>query len=170
MSLIKCCECNTKVSEYADKCPNCGCPMSVIKKTNETINKYLIVFIGDKSIDLSGIEDKLSEENLKEGNYWKMLHEDYGADLATCSTISSMFKFNNYKFPDNYQDLYDAMCEHNVKSRETRESSLPKCPTCGSTNIEKISLTKKALGGVMFGILSSDVRKTMHCKKCGYKW
>ena len=51
-----------------------------------------------------------------------------------------------------------------------QESSLPKCPTCGSTNIEKISLTKKAVGGFMFGILSSDVRKTMHCKKCGYKW
>ena len=81
-----------------------------------------------------------------------------------------MFKFNNYKFPDNYQDLYEAMCKHNVKSREVRESNLPKCPTCGSTNIEKISLTKKAVGGFMFGILSSDVRKTMHCKKCGYKW
>lgn len=46
----------------------------------------------------------------------------------------------------------------------------PKCPTCGSTNIEKISLTRKAIGGALFGLFSSDVRKTMHCKNCGYKW
>ena len=46
----------------------------------------------------------------------------------------------------------------------------PKCPTCNSTNIEKISVGKKAVGGFMFGLLSSDVRKTMHCKNCGYKW
>lgn len=49
-------------------------------------------------------------------------------------------------------------------------SNIPKCPTCGSTNIEKISLTKKALGGVMFGLFSSDVRNTMRCKNCGAKW
>lgn len=29
MSLIQCCECASKVSEYADKCPKCGCPVSV---------------------------------------------------------------------------------------------------------------------------------------------
>lgn len=46
----------------------------------------------------------------------------------------------------------------------------PKCLTCGSVNVEKISITKKAFGGAMFGLFSSDVRNTMHCKNCGYKW
>ena len=46
----------------------------------------------------------------------------------------------------------------------------PKCPTCNSTNIKKISVGKKAVGGFMFGLLSSDVRKTMCCNNCGYKW
>lgn len=46
----------------------------------------------------------------------------------------------------------------------------PTCPTCKSTNIEKISVGKKVFGGAMFGLFSSDVRKTMHCKNCGYKW
>jgi predicted RNA-binding Zn-ribbon protein involved in translation (DUF1610 family) len=46
----------------------------------------------------------------------------------------------------------------------------PKCPTCGSPNVQKISLTKKAVGGAMFGIFSSSVRKTYECKNCGYKW
>lgn len=31
MALIKCFECGTMVSEYADACPKCGCPMTVMK-------------------------------------------------------------------------------------------------------------------------------------------
>lgn len=58
------------------------------------------------------------------------------------------------------------------KKTEKKESNtyIPKCPTCGSPDVEKISMGKKAVGGVLFGLLSSDVRKTMHCKNCGYKW
>lgn len=48
--------------------------------------------------------------------------------------------------------------------------NIPKCPTCGSTNVEKISATKKVGGAMLFGLFSSDVRNTMHCKNCGCKW
>ena len=47
---------------------------------------------------------------------------------------------------------------------------IPKCPTCGSPDIAKISLASKAAGGFMFGLFSSNVRKTMKCNNCGYKW
>lgn len=56
------------------------------------------------------------------------------------------------------------------KSNKIQNDNRPKCPTCGSTNIEKISMTKKAFGGAIFGIFSSDVRNSMHCKNCGAKW
>lgn len=56
------------------------------------------------------------------------------------------------------------------KSNKTQNDNRPKCPTCGSTNIEKISVAKKAFGGAMFGLFSSDVRNSMHCKNCGAKW
>lgn len=60
------------------------------------------------------------------------------------------------------------------KAQEKQElqpqPNVPKCPTCQSTNIEKISLTSKAIGGAMFGLFSSNVRKTMRCKNCKYKW
>ena len=55
-------------------------------------------------------------------------------------------------------------------SKPNEDDNRPKCPTCGSTNIEKISLGKKAVGGALFGLFSSNVRKSMHCKSCGYKW
>lgn len=50
------------------------------------------------------------------------------------------------------------------------QPNIPKCPTCGSTSIEKISTSKKVGGAMLFGLLSSDVRNTMHCKHCGCKW
>ena len=48
--------------------------------------------------------------------------------------------------------------------------NIPRCPTCGSPNVTKISLGAKAVGGAMFGIFSSNVRKSYKCNNCGYKW
>ena len=51
-----------------------------------------------------------------------------------------------------------------------KQSNKPKCPTCGSTNIEKISITKKAVGAFGFGLFSKTARSQFYCKDCGYKW
>lgn len=48
--------------------------------------------------------------------------------------------------------------------------NIPKCPTCGSTNIKRISGTKRWLTTGLFGLASSDIGKTMVCKNCGYKF
>lgn len=48
--------------------------------------------------------------------------------------------------------------------------NIPRCPTCGSTNVEKISTAQKAFGFALVGLFSSNLGKTMHCKNCGYKW
>ena len=76
-----------------------------------------------------------------------------------------------------YIDLYELFSE---KRREEINSfqptvhkstqNLPTCPTCGSTNVQKISGTKRWLSTGLFGLASSDVGKTMKCKNCGYKW
>ncbi len=55
-------------------------------------------------------------------------------------------------------------------AQQMRSSNTPKCPTCGSTNIKKISATKRWVGTGLFGIASSDMGKTMQCNNCGYKW
>lgn len=81
---------------------------------------------------------------------------------------------NDFNFTKSMMELYDINpIEYQLKIGQFKQqinNNKPKCPTCNSTNIEKISVGKKAVGGFMFGLLSSDVRKTMHCKNCGYKW
>lgn len=50
------------------------------------------------------------------------------------------------------------------------ESLKPKCPTCNSTNVVKISGTKRFVSVGFLGLASSNIGKTMECKNCGYKW
>lgn len=46
-----------------------------------------------------------------------------------------------------------------------------KCPTCGSTNVKKISGASKVGSAVAFGVFSlGKLSKTFECKNCGYKW
>ena len=48
--------------------------------------------------------------------------------------------------------------------------NIPKCPTCGSTNLKRISLSSKVISTALFGLLSTKRHKTFHCKNCGYEW
>lgn len=57
-----------------------------------------------------------------------------------------------------------------MEKQQAQRANVPKCPTCGSTNVEKISTAKKAFGFAMVGLFSSNLGKTMRCKNCGYKW
>lgn len=101
------------------------------------------------------------------------------ADLITIKEISTDKDFLEAMIelkkndPIEYQlkmSQFKANLKQQESSKNVEEDDRPKCPTCGSTNIEKISLGKKAVGGALFGIFSSNVRKSMHCKSCGYKW
>ncbi len=58
------------------------------------------------------------------------------------------------------------------QSRSCTQSTLnkPKCPTCQSTNLKKISATSKVMNTAMFGIFGTKRHKTFHCNNCGYEW
>lgn len=85
------------------------------------------------------------------------------------------------------QALYDARIKWEKEQEEIgeargaaalaefeREHGLSKpvlhCPTCGSTNVNKISLGKKVVGIFGFGLLSKNARSQFECDDCGYKW
>lgn len=53
---------------------------------------------------------------------------------------------------------------------KVEEDNRPKCPTCNSTNIKRISGTSKAVSVALFGLLSQKVKKQWHCNNCGSEW
>lgn len=55
-------------------------------------------------------------------------------------------------------------------SSSTDKVNIPKCPTCQSTDIKKISTASKAGSVFMWGLLSQKVRRQWHCNNCGYEW
>ena len=46
----------------------------------------------------------------------------------------------------------------------------PKCPTCNSTNLKKISTTSKVVNTAVFGLFGTKRFKQFHCNSCGYEW
>lgn len=55
-------------------------------------------------------------------------------------------------------------------NKNTENVNKPKCPTCGSTDINKISTTSKIIGAATFGLLSKTAKSQFKCNNCGYKW
>ncbi|MBP3630534.1 MAG: hypothetical protein J6J23_03485 [Clostridia bacterium] len=53
---------------------------------------------------------------------------------------------------------------------QVKDDNIPKCPTCSSTNIQKISATSKVVGASLFGLFSKTATSQFKCNNCGYKW
>ncbi len=93
--------------------------------------------------------------------------------------INKVFEFDELKRnnPEEFDKLWQPLEEFRIKelerrknSRSKNDSNSPKCPTCGSTNVKKISGGKRWLGVGLFGLASSNIGKTYECKNCQYKW
>lgn len=51
-----------------------------------------------------------------------------------------------------------------------KQQNIPKCPTCGSTNVHPISAGKKAVGFLTVGVFSKNFGKSYECDDCKYRW
>lgn len=81
------------------------------------------------------------------------------------------------KNPEKYEAINKAKQEAQQKriaelKRQAEEDKkyIPKCPTCGSTNVRPISGLNRAGSMFMWGIMSSKIGKTYECLNCKYKW
>lgn len=53
---------------------------------------------------------------------------------------------------------------------QTQQQNIPKCPTCGSTNIRKMGGVERGASIAAFGIFSKKINKTFKCGNCGCTW
>ena len=82
--------------------------------------------------------------------------------------ISSYLLQLERKKEENYIDYTSFHNEIPVEFDENE--NFPKCPTCGSLNVKKISAVSKVAGASMFGLFSKTSRSQFCCRNCGYKW
>lgn len=72
-------------------------------------------------------------------------------------------------------DEYDAQRAEEAKKQLMDEvyqkiHNQPHCPTCGSTNIQKLDVIDRAVSVGMFGLASNKINKSFKCKNCGHTW
>lgn len=99
------------------------------------------------------------------------------ADLQSHEALREKYVYSSEHFS---KKAYNNMLEYDRKERKRlqeywdtagrSEQPKPKCPTCGSTDLRKVSVGAKAVSVGLFGIFSQKVKKTWHCNSCGYEW
>lgn len=125
-----------------------------------------------------------------EGRYFDDMHyctECYGGNVIELVTAE---EYKN-KTGKGFETLNKIKLEREIKDKEyekkhpirqrhfqsyskpkTVEDNLPKCPTCGSTNIRQISSTERGVNAVMFGFFGNKRKCQFEClnPNCKYRW
>ncbi|MCM1262564.1 MAG: hypothetical protein NC313_07550 [Butyrivibrio sp.] len=113
-----------------------------------------------------------------------MSYRPYNKPCKLCGSTNQVFfddedrKSIFCKNCKHYEDIYASeelkqfWEEEKAKSVEQTQINInvPKCPTCNSTDIKKISTMSKVAGATMFGLFSKTARNQFCCNNCGYKW
>lgn len=182
MALILCEECGKEISDKATSCPHCGCPV---------VGKIEKGFLHIHWADRRGDSIRKTKVVL-DGKEVALLKSDGNADFEVSAgqhkvefwqgkhlLLEEVFEINETN-PEEYFAFKEVMgwthaALKRVEAEESKKWNLPsknapKCPTCGSAKIKKISLGKKIFAVEMVGLASNSIGKTFECKKCGYKW
>jgi len=184
MALITCPECGKQISDKAQHCIHCGYPMYEDNNLNNKIGLNLI--INGQLQDVSEIEEYLTDYRF--AKIHDIFNKKYGASTNDILDLAEYYlKHNNLpqaltttpelhdkkEFKKNLMKLInigiDAKHSEN-KNKDSQNDIIPKCPTCGSANLKKISAGAKAMNTLAFGVLGTKRNKTFHCNNCGYEW
>lgn len=88
MALIKCNECGKEISDKADKCPNCGCPI----KHSYTVNKQpYTITINNTTVNVDSIWENHSNKN----DFINHIKKTYKLNDKDCLDIYN--KYINYR-------------------------------------------------------------------------
>ena len=59
-----------------------------------------------------------------------------------------------------------------IQKEKNKQNCIPKCPICGSANVNKITMGTRAIKTAVFGVVGAvdDAGKTWKCNDCGSKF
>ena len=113
-------------------------------------------------------------------NSYKSVPDEYVDDYAIKDDLKAEFIENILKSSPNFEqecwdrrEAFKEIQKHNdelLENDKVKQANVPKCPTCQSANLKKITATSKAMNTAMFGLFGTKRHKTFHCDNCGYEW
>ena len=123
--------------------------------TQSSIHENLYVKVADRLTPYEAMQYKTQLETEQHQRLSHLAESGYYGTPITWMIVDN-------DAPLNYVD--------NSQNTITSQPSAPRCPTCGSTSIERISTAAKAAGAFTFGLFSKTAKSQFRCKRCGYKW
>lgn len=96
-----------------------------------------------------------------------------GYSFDTSNEYSKLCPICNTEMEFFYNGDCDTELAEKVKNQKPIVPSTKptiKCPTCGSTQVKRISTTAKVVGATMFGLFSKTAQSQFECLDCKYKW
>ena len=161
MALINCPECNKEISDKSEYCINCGYKLQ--KQETKFWGEYCPSCLGKGRV--------------------RTEKDDKNTTCPFCKISRKYYIYGTYdevhSFCENHPELKESP-EFSIEAYNKRinyvpyeygrSNNTPKCPTCGSTQIRKISGLESGTSIAMFGLFSRKINKTFKCNGCGYTW
>lgn len=137
---------------YIKKCSNCG-----------RVGRYSVNHLTCIKCNSNLVLTLLSEDDFSV--FCKLVPDDGHFD----DFVNAMADLKD-KDPIEFQLKMSQFRASVAQQKSSSQNNVPKCPTCGSTNIQKISGLSKAGSVALWGIFSRKVHKQWHCDSCGSEW
>lgn len=150
-------------NEIGDRCWSCnvgkfiGTGIDNPKSYAEVIEEYKKTHNGDYP------SVKESDEMLREKYFYGKLDSEVSK--------AAVEKREYSESPEGVEEQNRITDRWYAKQNAQKFSTGPKCPICGSTNLKKITGTRKAMKIGLFGLFGAgDLGKTYQCEQCGAKF
>ena len=167
MALIICPECGKEISDQSKQCIHCGYPISEIVTPHRTDERICIV--NGKEIYLHFLLDNIE----KKEKFDRLVRTIECKGTTAIKIIKEVEETKKIPETLNFETRTQSLKrqeQEKLQRQQQEQANLPKCPTCGSTNIRKIGSVERGTSIVAFGIFSKKINKTFKCGNCGYTW
>lgn len=149
-------------------CFHCKIPMKYLDR--DDIVSYKDWQLGNNQTFLE-MNNYTGEGKWGRFDYWKDLEKKVIDEYI--SKLPTFDKYAMYDRLDIWRKSRANMLQQyrDIKAQKAAaESSKPKCPTCGSTNVRPISGGERAASIIGFGLFSKKIGKSYKCLNCKYTW
>lgn len=102
------------------------------------------------------------------GSIDQILFDDEDRKSIFCNSCNH---YEDIYVSDELKQYWEEQAKAEEQEKIQQSQNVPKCPICQSTNLSKITVTKKAMKIAAFGIFGmGDNGKTYKCENCGSKF